>query len=111
MKEIKVIVTDTQFYNLIHERLDKWLNNNEVIEAYFKFCKNELNELFNIDERVTIDINDTIDNICINDTYYYTFKDNPQEYMEALQYKNEVIKSSEYFSHVLYIDKNVAICI
>lgn len=111
MKEIKVIINDEQFNKLIYERLEKWLNNKEVINGYYNYLKEELNELFNIDERITIDINDTIDKICINDTYYYTFKDNPQEYKEGLQYKNDVIKSSQYFTHVLYIDKNIIICI
>lgn len=69
-----------------------------------------MNELFNLNERITIDINDTIDNICINDKYYYTFKDNPEEYIEGLQFKNKIIDRSEYFKGILYADNNVIIC-
>lgn len=41
MKEIKVIINDEQFYKIIYERLEKWLNNKDVVNAYFNYLKDE----------------------------------------------------------------------
>lgn len=92
MKEIKVIINESEFNDIIYNRISKWSNNKDVINAYYKYLKEELNELFNFDERITIDINDSIDNIVINDTYYYTLKNDPDAYVEGLQFKNKIIK-------------------
>lgn len=70
----------------------------------------QLEGLFKSDGLITIDINDYIDDIIINNTYYYARKLQLKEYDECLQYRNHLISKSDNFKNLLYIDENVAIC-
>lgn len=110
MNNIKVLINEYQFNDLVKERIKRWINDKDVNNAYYKYLISELEGLFKLDEVITIDINDYIDNIVINDTYYYTRKQQLKEYDEALQYKSRLITKSNNFENLLYIDENVAIC-
>lgn len=110
MNNIKVIINQYQFEDLVKERIKRWINDNDVYIAYYKYLMSELEGLFKLDGLITIDINDYLDNIIINDTYYYTRKKQLKEYNECLQYKNRLISKSDNFKNLLYIDENVAIC-
>lgn len=110
MKNIKVLINGYQFEDLLKERIKRWVSDNDVYIAYFKYLISELEPLFNLDDIITIDINDYIDNIIINNTYYYNKKQQLEEYNECLQFKNRLISKSDNFNNLLYIDENVAIC-
>ena len=110
MNNIKVIINLYQFDNLVKERIKRWINDDDVFIACYNYLKPQLEQLFNLDDIITIDINDYIDNIIINNTYYYERKKQLKEYDECLIFKTRVINKSELFDKVLYIDSNVAIC-
>lgn len=110
MNNIKVIITQYQFEYLVKERIKRWINDDDVIKAYYNYLKPQLEQLFNLDDIITIDINDYLDNIIINETYYYTRKQQLKEYDECLQFKNRTITKSDLFKKVVYIDSNVSIC-
>lgn len=110
MNNIKVLINGYQFDDLVKERIKKWINDNDVVTAYYNYLKPQLQELFELDVIITIDINDYIDNIVVNDTYYYNRKNQLEEYNECLQYRNRLISKSDNFKNLLYIDENVAIC-
>ena len=110
MNNIKVIIYQYQFDNLVKERIKRWINDDDVVIAYYNYLKPQLEQLFNLDDIITIDINDYLDNIIINNTYYYERKKQLKEYNECLRFKNRAITKSELFDKVLYIDSNVAIC-
>lgn len=110
MNNIKVLINEYQFDDLVRERIKRWINDTEVCNVYYKYLISELEGLFKLDGVITIDINDYIDNILKNDTYYFTRKNQLEEYNEALQYKNRLITKSNNFENLLYIDENVAIC-
>ena len=112
MNNIKVLINEYQFEDLVKERIKRWISDNDVCIAYYKYLMPQLEELFKLDGfgLITIDINDNIDNIVINDTYYYNRKNQLKEYNECLQYRNRLISKSDNFKNLLYIDENVAIC-
>lgn len=110
MNNIKVIINRYQFEDLVKERIKRWIKDDDVIIAYYNYLKPQLGQLFNLDDIITIDINDYIDDIVINDTYYYNRKNQLKEYNECLQYRNRLIAKSDNFENLLYIDENVAIC-
>lgn len=110
MNNIKVLICEYQFNDLVKERIKRWISDNDVRIAYYKYLMSDLGPLFNLDDIITIDINDYIDNIVINNTYYYNRKNQLKEYNECLQYRNRLISKSDNFKNLLYIDENVAIC-
>lgn len=110
MTNIKVIINQYQFEDLVKERIKRFINNKDVFNAYYKYLISELEGLFKLDGIITIDINDYIDNIVINDTYYYNREQQLKQYNECLQFKNHLISKSDNFKNLLYIDENVAIC-
>ena len=110
MNNIKVLINEYQFDDLVKERIKRWIKDKDVVNAYYKYLITALEGLFKLDGVITIDINDYIDSIVINDTYYFARKNQLEEYNEALQYKNRLITKSNNFENLLYIDENVAIC-
>ena len=92
MNNIKVIINQYQFDNLVKERIKRWINDDDVFNAYYNYLKPQLEQLFNLDDIITIDINDYLDNIIINNTYYYERKKQLKEYDECLKFKNKVVK-------------------
>ena len=110
MNNIKVLINQYQFDDLVKERVKRWVSDKDVCNAYYKYLIPQLEGFFKIDGVITIDINDYIDSIVINDTYYYNRKNQLKEYNEALQYRNRLISKSDNFKNLLYIDENVAIC-
>lgn len=110
MNNIKVLINQYQFDDLVKERIKRWIKDNDVYIAYYKYLMPQLEQLFNLDDIITIDINDYIDDIIINNTYYYNRKSQLKEYDECLQYRNRLISKSDNFKNLLFIDENVAIC-
>ena len=110
MTNIKVLIYQYQFEDLVRERIKRWISDKDVFNAYYKYLMPQLEGFFKVDGVITIDINDYIDDIIINDTYYYTRKQQLKEYDECLQVKNRLINKSNNFENLLYIDENVAIC-
>lgn len=110
MNNIKVLINGYQLNDLVKERIKRWIKDDDVCIAYYKYLNPLLDQLVELDNIITIDINDYIDNIVINDTYYYTKKQQLKEYDECLQFKNRLITQSDLFDKVVYIDSNVAIC-
>ena len=110
MNNIKVIITQEQFDNLVRERIKSWIYDDDVFNAYYNYLKPQLEQLFNLDDIITIDINDYLDNIIINNTYHYERKKQLKEYDECLKFKTRAITKSDLFDKVVYINSNVAIC-
>ena len=74
MDNIKVIINQYQFEDLVKERIKRWISDNDVFIAYYKYLMPQLEGLFKLDGVITIDINEYIDDVVINNTYYYARK-------------------------------------